>query len=167
MYTQWWMLAHVQQKILYGSTSTNGELFIVILLYTALYRIILAKWSQMRNTALIRLISFRKWIKISYLPIPRAIFYIPRWWLKKTPCYYIYIYTHMAYHYPDVAGDLVDLQPRKDPYRWCKMPTTCDLKLMTGWWYQIFVIFDPYLGKIPKLTSIFQRGWNHQPDDIW
>ena len=22
--------------------------------------------------------------------------------------------------------------------------------------------FEPYLGKIPILTNIFQRGWNHQ-----
>ena len=25
------------------------------------------------------------------------------------------------------------------------------------------VYFHPYLGKIPILTNIFQRGWNHQP----
>ena len=25
--------------------------------------------------------------------------------------------------------------------------------------------FNPYLGKIPILTNIFQMGWNHQPDD--
>ena len=25
--------------------------------------------------------------------------------------------------------------------------------------------FHPHLGKIPILTNIFQRGWNHQPDD--
>ena len=24
------------------------------------------------------------------------------------------------------------------------------------------VYFHPYLGKIPILTNIFQRGWNHQ-----
>ena len=24
--------------------------------------------------------------------------------------------------------------------------------------------FHPYLGKIPILTDIFQRGWNHQPE---
>ena len=24
--------------------------------------------------------------------------------------------------------------------------------------------FHPYLGKIPNLTNIFQRGWNHQLD---
>ena len=30
--------------------------------------------------------------------------------------------------------------------------------------------FHPYLGKIPNLTNIFQRGWNHQLDnlrDLW
>ena len=26
--------------------------------------------------------------------------------------------------------------------------------------------FHPYLGKIPSLTNIFQRGWNHQPVEI-
>ena len=26
--------------------------------------------------------------------------------------------------------------------------------------------FHPYLGKIPILTNIFQRGWNHQLDEI-
>ena len=30
---------------------------------------------------------------------------------------------------------------------------------MTGWWFPIFLIFIPiYLGKIPILTHIFQRG---------
>ena len=28
-----------------------------------------------------------------------------------------------------------------------------------------FFYFHPYLGKIPKLTNIFQIGWNHQPDE--
>ena len=32
------------------------------------------------------------------------------------------------------------------------------LKMLTGWWFQIFVYFHPYLGKIPILTNIFQRG---------
>ena len=27
--------------------------------------------------------------------------------------------------------------------------------------------FHPYLGKIPNLTNIFQRGWNHQLDYFW
>ena len=30
------------------------------------------------------------------------------------------------------------------------------------WWFQSFFYFHPYLGKIPILTNIFQRGWNHQ-----
>ena len=30
------------------------------------------------------------------------------------------------------------------------------------WWFQIFFNFQPYLGKIPILTNIFQLGWNHQ-----
>ena len=32
----------------------------------------------------------------------------------------------------------------------------------SGWWLNIFY-FHPYLGKISKLTNIFQMGWNHQP----
>ena len=36
-----------------------------------------------------------------------------------------------------------------------------------GWWFQIFFIFTPYLGKISNLTNIFQMGWNHQPEYIF
>ena len=32
----------------------------------------------------------------------------------------------------------------------------------TGWWFQIWFLFLPYLEKIPNLTNIFQMGWNHQ-----
>ena len=36
---------------------------------------------------------------------------------------------------------------------------------ITRWWFQIFVYYHPYLGKIPILTNIFQRGWfNRQPE---
>ena len=35
-------------------------------------------------------------------------------------------------------------------------------KFNTRWWFQIFIYFHPYLGKIPILTNIFQMGWNHQ-----
>ena len=72
----------------------------------------------------------------------------------------VYIY---IYHYPDVAGDLWDFQPRTDPCclcKICKMPTTWDLKLMTGWWYQIFLMFHPLLfGEDSQVDEhIFQRG---------
>ena len=30
------------------------------------------------------------------------------------------------------------------------------------WWFQLFLIFTPILGKIPILTHFFQLGWNHQ-----
>ena len=39
------------------------------------------------------------------------------------------------------------------------------LQTWTRWWFQIFFIFHPYLGKWSNLTSIFfQMGWftNHQ-----
>ena len=32
----------------------------------------------------------------------------------------------------------------------------------TCWWFQIFFIFTPILGKWSNLTNIFQMGWNHQ-----
>ena len=43
------------------------------------------------------------------------------------------------------------------------------LDLLSRWWGWLgggnsnMFYFHPYLGKIPILTSIFQRGWNHQP----
>ena len=36
-------------------------------------------------------------------------------------------------------------------------------KQQPRWWFQIFFIFHPYLGKWCILTNIFQMGWNHQP----
>ena len=39
--------------------------------------------------------------------------------------------------------------------------------IMARRWFQIFFIFNPTWGKISNLTGIFQRGWNHQPDDPW
>ena len=36
----------------------------------------------------------------------------------------------------------------------------------TRWWFQIFVYFHPYLGKISNLTNIFQMGWNHHLEKI-
>ena len=32
----------------------------------------------------------------------------------------------------------------------------------TGWWFEMFFYFHPYLGKWSNLTNIFQMGWNHQ-----
>ena len=32
----------------------------------------------------------------------------------------------------------------------------------SSWWLQFFWYVHRYLGKIPILTKIFQRGWNHQ-----
>ena len=39
--------------------------------------------------------------------------------------------------------------------------------IISGWWFQICFIFTPKMGKIPILTNIFQRGWNHQLDILW
>ena len=44
-------------------------------------------------------------------------------------------------------------------------------ELMDGWMdelgggFKYFFYVHPYLGKILILTNIFQRGWNHQPDE--
>ena len=40
-------------------------------------------------------------------------------------------------------------------------------KHMTGWWFQIFLIFTPKLGEDSHFDEhIFQRGWfNHQLDE--
>ena len=42
-------------------------------------------------------------------------------------------------------------------------------KLINKKWVVVSNIFyvHPYLGKIPILTNIFQRGWNHQLDNKW
>ena len=44
-----------------------------------------------------------------------------------------------------------------------------NMSIISRWWFQISNIFcfRPYLGKIPILTNIFQRGGNHQPDIVW
>ena len=39
---------------------------------------------------------------------------------------------------------------------------SCWIACFSRWWFQICFIFHPYLGNIPNLTNIFQRGWNHQ-----
>ena len=35
------------------------------------------------------------------------------------------------------------------------------------WWFLIFSIFIPYLGKWSNLTNMFQRDWNHQLEWIF
>ena len=35
---------------------------------------------------------------------------------------------------------------------------------ISGWWFYFFEI-HPYLEKWSNLTNIFQRGWNHPPDN--
>ena len=36
------------------------------------------------------------------------------------------------------------------------------LSRLSGWWFQIFLIFTPYFGKIPIFATIFKLGSNHQ-----
>ena len=35
---------------------------------------------------------------------------------------------------------------------------------ISGWWFQIFVIFIPIWGRFPCWLIFFRRGWNRQPD---
>ena len=41
--------------------------------------------------------------------------------------------------------------------------STGPTKAILGGGFRYLLYFHPYLGKIPILTNIFQRGWNHQP----
>ena len=41
----------------------------------------------------------------------------------------------------------------------------CPIDLVGGG-FKEFLNFTPHLGKIPALTNIFQRGWNHQPASV-
>ena len=43
------------------------------------------------------------------------------------------------------------------------LPSMTPRLFLSGWWQLKYFEFSPYLGKIPNLTNIFQRGWNHQP----
>ena len=40
-------------------------------------------------------------------------------------------------------------------------------RFWTRWWSQIFFNVHSYLGKISRLTNIFQWGWNHQLERFW
>ena len=33
----------------------------------------------------------------------------------------------------------------------------------SGWWFQIFCMFNPFWGRFPFWRIVFQMGWNHQP----
>ena len=62
------------------------------------------------------------------------------------------------------------LDGKKDPLQSGHISQQLSGSTTTGWWFQIFLyIFysHPYLWKIPILTNIFQRGWNHQLDKVF
>ena len=52
------------------------------------------------------------------------------------------------YHFTESAHVVANITMSDNQHRW----------LVSNIFY-----FHPYLGKIPILTNIFQRGWNHQP----
>ncbi len=72
-----------------------------------------------------------------------------RWW--EAPCLSNPVLIRMA-----PLGPLVQCN-----YQPCSMG---EKNMFSGWWQlKDFWNFHPYLGKIPILTNIFQRGWfNHQ-----
>ena len=39
--------------------------------------------------------------------------------------------------------------------------------LWTRWWFQVFFIFIPIWGNIPKWLNMLQMGWNHQLVNSW
>ena len=65
----------------------------------------------------------------------------------------------------DPRGDLSFLEINSERNQFA-VATQIFLVVATSsrWWQlKYFCIFPPYLGKIPILTIMFQRGWNHQP----
>ena len=70
-------------------------------------------------------------------------------------------------------SDMFSVIERYWEYTWWDMPAQNGLVANSyaifALWNFIWVVvsnifyFHPYLGKIPILTNIFQRGWNHQP----
>ena len=49
-------------------------------------------------------------------------------------------------------GDVID----------CGQKSSRSLLMLARWWFQIFFIFPPDLGKISNLTNMFHLGLNHQ-----
>ena len=48
-----------------------------------------------------------------------------------------------------------------------KFLTSFHHHIKTGWWFRIVFIFHPYLGKGSQFDEhIFQRGWNHQQENM-
>ncbi len=67
----------------------------------------------------------------------------------------------------EVDFDLVSLtyvQLLKQNPQHSEMHSKHRKKNTSGWWFQIFFYFHPYLGRWSNLTNIFQMGWNHQLD---
>ena len=56
-------------------------------------------------------------------------------------------------------------EPPGDESYATKKKTANQSVLLIVFWVMVSKIFyfHPYFGKIPNLTNIFQRGWNHQP----
>ena len=50
----------------------------------------------------------------------------------------------------------------KSPAKIAKRQFKSPCEWLSGWWFQIFFNFHPYLGEWSNLTNIFQMGWNHQ-----
>ena len=70
-----------------------------------------------------------------------------------SPCQrMIGVYNHLSkvcrFHYQSQKGNWI--------------PRAIWIPLISGWWFQICLIFTPIWGRFPILTHIFQMGWNHQ-----
>ena len=70
------------------------------------------------------------------------------------------------YFLPLFMEDVFGVTSLKTPCRYFKFLTGGTWNTFLGGGFKYF-FFHPYLGKIPNLTNIFQRGWNHQPEYFW
>ena len=86
----------------------------------------------------------------------------------------VYIYIYIQYMYCIHISCVVDLPPYTVTVAFLRLKKGCPKPGGDYYWLrgdQIYIYwvvvsnifyFHPYLGKIPILTNIFQRGWSHQ-----
>ena len=83
--------------------------------------------------------------------------------MNLTPCFETHIHGFSDAKDPDVTDELKD-EPNSRPGTPATRQTLGKLGVTSSNWVVVSNIFyfHPCLGKIPILTNIFQRGWNHQ-----
>ncbi len=61
-------------------------------------------------------------------------------------------------------GEAKVVSPELGPWYWCTWYEVTRIHIYLGGGSKYFLFSPRKLGKIPILTNIFQRGWNHQLD---